>query len=66
MKYAIEIVRFGDAAEVEVLHRSEIQAIGPKWAKSQAERLLDAWRPRSANGVVIRDGDEKQVFNWRD
>lgn len=59
MKFTIEIVCNLDGA-LTVLYRSAVEGISPKWAKTKATTLLDAWRPRGANGarVLNRNGEE--------
>jgi hypothetical protein len=66
MKCTIEIVRFGAGTEVEVLVRSVIYVINPRWAKAKAQALLDAWKPRGANGAVILNHNLEQVYRWRE
>ena len=61
--FTIEIVR-SKAGEVEVLHRTTIDAISPKWAKGAAVNLMRSWRHRGADGarVVNRAGEE--IYRW--
>jgi hypothetical protein len=43
MKFTIEVLRIGDGAE-EILGRSEHDAIAPKWMKTRAQPVLNAWK----------------------
>jgi hypothetical protein len=63
MKFTVEIFRM-DAAGVSVLHRSAMDGISPKWAKTRATTLLNAWRHRGANGVRVLNAKGEEVYNW--
>ena len=65
MRLIIEVVRFGDTGE-EVLHRAKVNVISPKWAKTRAQRLINEWKPRVANGARIVNAAGQQVYNWRE
>ena len=52
MKFTIEVLRIGDGAE-EILGRSEHDAIAPKWMKTRAQAVLNAWKKRGANGIRV-------------
>ena len=66
MRFTIEIVRLNDGGSVRVLHRSVVDGISPKWAKTKATTLLDAWRPRGANGTRILNRHGEQLYSWQD
>jgi hypothetical protein len=65
MKFTIEVLRIGDGS-VEVLYRTEFQALGPKWVKTRAQELLNAWKQRSANGARVVNQVGQQVYYWRE
>jgi hypothetical protein len=66
MKYTIEIVRIEGDTDMQVLHRSMIDAISPKWARSKAQSLLESWKSRRANGAVVLNSNKEQVYSWRE
>lgn len=65
MKFTIEVLRIGDDS-VEVLNRTEFQAIGPKWVKTRAQKLLRVWKIKSANGARVFNQTGQQVYYWRE
>ena len=60
MKFTIEVLRIGDGAE-EILGRSEHDAIAPKWMKTRAQAVLNAWKKRGANGIRVLNRGGQQV-----
>ena len=65
MKFTIEIVRIRDGGEARVLYRSAVEVISPKWAKTQAATLLDAWKQRGANAVRILNRQGEELYSWQ-
>jgi len=55
----------GDGAE-EILARSEHDAIAPKWMKTRAQAVLNAWKKRGANGIRVLNRGGQQVYRWRE
>jgi hypothetical protein len=66
MRFAIEILRADERTHSKVLFRSAIEGISPKWAKTKAATLLDAWRNRGANGVRILNRSGEELYCWRE
>jgi hypothetical protein len=65
MKFTIEVLRIGDGAE-EILARSEHDAIAPKWMKTRAQTVLNAWKKRGANGIrVLNRGASRSIAGER-
>ena len=65
MKFVIEITRGADP-EATVVHRSIIDAISPKWAKSTAATLLKAWKHKGADGIRIINHSGQEIYRWRE
>jgi hypothetical protein len=65
MKFTIEVLRIGDGAK-EILGRSEHDAIVPKWMKTRAQAVLNAWKKRGANGIRVLNRGGQQVYRWRE
>jgi hypothetical protein len=65
MKITIEVVRVDGTGE-EVLHRATVNVISPKWAQARAQRLINGWKARDANGVRILNPERHRVYNWRE
>jgi hypothetical protein len=61
MKFAIDFLPIRD-----VLEQSKVNVIGPRWAKAQAQRLMNEWKARGANGVRIVYYTGHQVHYWRE
>ena len=65
MKFTIEITRrVGEG--VEILHRSTVDVIGPKWARSAAKSLLKSWTRNGATGARVLNGADEEVYRWEE
>jgi hypothetical protein len=65
MKFTIEVLHIGDGAE-EILARLEHDAIAPKWMRTRAQAVLNAWKKRGANGIRVLNRGGQQVYRWRE
>jgi hypothetical protein len=65
MKFIIEVLRIGAGAE-EILAQSHHDAIAPRWMKTRAQAILNAWKKRGANGVRVLNRSGDQVYRWRE
>ena len=52
MRFTIEVVRAAEAEPEAVLHRTIIDEISPRRAKTKADQLWSVWRGRGA--IIVR------------
>jgi hypothetical protein len=62
MKFTIEVVRAQEAGRHEILHHTTVDEINPKRARSRADQLLSAWRPRGATAARVLNHRGEEVY----
>jgi hypothetical protein len=68
MKFVIEVVRTAEGGREQTLHRSTLDEISPRRAKTKADQLMKAWGSRGASSVRVLNhrGEELYVQSRRD
>ncbi|MFZ0609133.1 MAG: hypothetical protein WBD53_08035 [Xanthobacteraceae bacterium] len=62
MKFTIEVVRAIESGRGEVLHRTAIDEISPRRAKTKADQLWSAWRGRGASAVRVLNPRGEELY----
>ncbi|HEX3938878.1 MAG TPA: hypothetical protein VHX43_15345 [Xanthobacteraceae bacterium] len=62
MKFTIEVVRTVEADGHHVLHRTTVDEISPRRAKTDADRLLKAWRGRGATRARVLNPRGEELY----
>lgn len=62
MKFTIEVVRAVESGPQDVLHRSTIDEISPRRAKTKADQLWSVWRGRGAVAVRVLNPRGEELY----
>lgn len=62
MKFTIEVVRAAEAGRQTVLHRTSVEEISPRRAKTKADQLFGAWRSRGATAVRVLNPRGEELY----
>ena len=62
MKFVIEVVRTGEGGREQVLHRSTVDEISPRRAKTKAGQLIKTWGNRGASAVRVLNHRGEELF----
>jgi hypothetical protein len=65
MRFTIEVVRAGEGGHKDVLHRTALDEISPRRAKTKADQLWSAWRNRGATVVVVLNPRGEELYTAR-
>ena len=61
MKFRIEIIR--DSAEpAEIVYRTTVNAMSPRWAQIKAAALLNRYASRGANKARVLNDKNEELF----
>jgi hypothetical protein len=61
MKFTIEVVRV-EAGRQHVLHRTAVDEISPRRAKTKADQLRSAWRGRGATAARVLNPRGEELY----
>lgn len=61
MKFTIEVVR-AEAGDQQVLHRTAVDEISPRRAKTKADQLHGAWSGRGATAVRVLNPRGEELY----
>lgn len=62
MKFSIEVVRTSEGGREEVLHRSTVDEISPRRAKTKADQLVGIWSGRGATSVRVLNHRGEELY----
>jgi hypothetical protein len=62
MKFTIEVVRAVESGGEEVLHRTAVDEISPRRAKTKADQLLSVWRNRGATAARVHNPRREELY----
>jgi hypothetical protein len=62
MKFTIEVVRAAEGGSPQVLHRTAVDEISPRRAKTKADQLRSAWRGRGATAVRVLNPRGEELY----
>lgn len=65
MKFTIEVLRAIEAEGQQVLHRTTVDEISPRRAKTDADLLLKAWRGRGATRARVLNPRGEELYETR-
>jgi hypothetical protein len=62
MKFVIEVVRAVEGGQDEILHRSTVDEISPRRAKTKADHLIKTWGNRGASRVRVLNHRGEELY----
>jgi len=62
MKFTIEVVRPGEGGREQVMHRTTVEEISPRRAKTKADALSLAWRKRGASAARVLNPHGEELY----
>lgn len=65
MKFTIEVVRIAEDEREKVLHRSWVDEISPRRAKTKADQLVKIWNSRGATSVRVLNHLGEELYTAR-
>jgi hypothetical protein len=63
MKFTIEVVRAREGGRHQVLHRTTVEEINPRRAKTRADHLLNTWRRRGATATRVLNQRGEELYS---
>jgi hypothetical protein len=66
MKFIIEVVRAVEDGREEVLHRTAVDEISPRRAKTKADHLVRSWSRRGATLARVRNSRGEELYVARE